>query len=409
MKSYAADRLHNLQESVIRSITRYAFDKGAILLAQGFPDFDPPPEVLDEAGKAMRSGRNQYGMTWGQPSLRQAIAQKSRRFYGQEVDPDRHVTVTCGVTEAVTAALLGVVNPGDKVVVLEPAHENYHAGIAFAGGIPVWVPLRPPDYQFDPDELARAFEQKPKAVLFNSPHNPSGGVFTEQELSTIRHLCVHHDVVAITDEIYEHLVFDGLRHIPIATLPGMQDRTITICGLGKTFAVTGWRVGYCIASPDLTDALRKVHDFTTVCAPTPLQEAMAAVIGLPDSYYQWLQAFYASRRARMLGILDRYGFRYAVPEGAYYVMADFRHLGRGDDDMAFAYWLIDEIGVATVPGSSFYASSPALGRGLVRFAFPKRDETLDTVEERFRKLPVYLPVNGDRYRPRRVSSDNSSS
>jgi aspartate/methionine/tyrosine aminotransferase len=294
----------------------------------------------------------------------------------------------CPATEAVIAALLGVVNPGDKVVVLEPAHENYHAGIAFAGGIPIWVPLRPPEYQFDPDELARAFEQRPKAVLFNSPHNPSGRVFTEQELSIIRDLCVAHDVVAITDEIYEHLVFDGLRHIPIATYPGMQDRTITICGLGKTFAVTGWRVGYCIASPDLTDALRKVHDFTTVCAPTPLQEAMAAVIGLPDSYYQWLQAFYASRRARMLGILDKHGFKYSVPEGAYYVMADFRHLGRGDDDMAFAYWLIDEVGVATVPGSSFYAYSPVLGRGLVRFAFPKKDETFNAVDERFEKLPA---------------------
>ena len=275
MKTYAADRLRNLQESVIRSITRYAFDKGAILLAQGFPDFDPPQEVFAAAEKAMRNGRNQYGMTWGQPSLRAAIAEKSRRFYGQEIDPDKHVTVTCGVTEAVIAALLGIVNPGEKVVVLEPAHENYHAGIAFAGGIPVWVPLRPPHYRFDAEELARAFQQKPKAVLFNSPHNPSGRVFTEQELSIIRDLCVKHDVVAITDEIYEHLVFDGLRHIPIATYPGMQDRTITICGLGKTFAVTGWRVGYCIASAELTDALRKVHDFTTVCAPTPLQEAMA--------------------------------------------------------------------------------------------------------------------------------------
>jgi aspartate/methionine/tyrosine aminotransferase len=386
VKTYAADRLQNLQESVIRSITRYAFDKGAVMLAQGFPDFDPPQEVLAAAEKAMRSGRNQYGMTWGQPSLRTAIAEKSRRFYGQEVDPDKHVTVTCGVTEAVIAALLGIVNPGDKVVVLEPAHENYHAGIAFAGGIPVWVPLRPPQYRFDPEELARAFQQKPKAVLFNSPHNPSGRVFTDQELSIIRDLCVKHDVVAITDEIYEHLVFDGLRHLPIARYPGMQDRTITICGLGKTFAVTGWRVGYCIASAELTDALRKVHDFTTVCAPTPLQEAMATVIGLPDSYYQWLQTFYASRRSRMLGILEKHGFKYTVPEGAYYVMADFRHLGRGEDDMAFAYWLIDEIGVATVPGSSFFASDPSLGRGLVRFAFPKKDETFDVVEKRFEKL-----------------------
>lgn len=386
MKPYAADRLNNLQESVIRSITRYAFEKGAILLAQGFPDFDPPQEVLAAAEKAMRSGRNQYGMTWGQPSLRKAIAEKSRRFYGQEIDADKHVTVTCGVTEAVIAALLGIVNPGDKVVVLEPAHENYHAGIAFAGGIPLWVPLRPPQYRFDPDELRRAFQQKPKAVLFNSPHNPSGRVFTEQELSIIRDLCVEHDVIAITDEIYEHLVFDGLRHIPIATYPGMQDRTITICGLGKTFAVTGWRVGYCIASAELTDAVRKVHDFTTVCAPTPLQEAMAAVIGSPDSYYQWVQSFYASRRSRMLSILDKHGFKYAVPEGAYYVMADFRHLGRGDDDMAFGYWLIDEVGIATVPGSSFYASDPSLGRGLVRFAFPKKDETFDVVERRFEKL-----------------------
>jgi aminotransferase len=386
VKSFAADRLHNLHESVIRSITRYALDKGAVPLAQGFPDFDPPQEVLAAAEQAMRNGRNQYGMTWGQPSLRTAIAEKSRRFYGQRIDPDRHVTVTCGVTEAVIAALLGIVNPGDKVVVLEPAHENYHAGIAFAGGVPIWVPLRPPDYRIDPEELERAFRQKPKAVLFNSPHNPSGRVFTAEELSLIRDLCVGHDVVAITDEIYEHLVFDGRRHIPIATFPGMEDRTITICGLGKTFAVTGWRVGYCIASAPLTDALRKVHDFTTVCAPTPLQEAMASVIGLPDAYYEWLRTFYASRRSRMLGILDAYGFKYAVPEGAYYVMADFRHLGRGDDDMAFGYWLIDEVGVATVPGSSFYASDPGLGRGLVRFAFPKTDETFNIVEQRFERL-----------------------
>ena len=385
-KTFAARRLQKLQESVIRSVTRYAWEKGAVLLAQGFPDFDPPPEVLAAAARAMHDGRNQYGMTWGQPSLRKAIAEKTQRFYRQTVDPDRHVTVTCGVTEAVIAALLGTVNPGDKVVVLEPAHENYHAGIAFAGGIPVWVPLRPPAYRFDPEELARAFQGGARAVLFNSPHNPSGRVFTKEELTVIRDLCVQHDAVAITDEIYEHLVFDGRAHIPIAALPGMAERTITICGLGKTFAVTGWRVGYAIAGEDLTDAVRKVHDFTTVCAPTPLQEAMAAVIGIPDTYYDWLKDFYTSRRSRMLSILDEYGFEYATPEGAYYVMADFRHLGRGDDDMAFAYWLIDEIGVATVPGSSFYSSDPKLGRGLVRFAFPKKDETLDEVERRFLKL-----------------------
>lgn len=385
-KSFAARRLQNLQESVIRSITRYAAEKGAILLAQGFPDFDPPVEVIRAAEKAMREGRNQYGMTWGQPSLRKAIAEKSYRFYRQQVDPEHHVTVTCGVTEAVIAALLGTVNPGDRVIVLEPAHENYHAGVAFAGGVPVWVPLRPPHYRFNPEELTRAFQNGARAVLFNSPHNPSGRVFTLEELTLIRDLCVEYDVLAITDEIYEHLVFDGRQHIPIATLPGMAERTITICGLGKTFAATGWRIGYAIASDDLTDALRKVHDFTTVCAPTPLQEAMASVIGLPDSYYEWLRDFYASRRSRMLGILDRYGFQYAVPEGAYYVMADFRHLDRGEDDMAFAYWLIDDVGIGTVPGSSFYASDPQLGRGLVRFAFPKKDETLDEVERRFARL-----------------------
>ena len=383
---YAADRLKKLQESVIRSITRYAMEKGAVLLAQGFPDFEPPDEVLAAAEKAMHDGWNQYGMTWGLPALRQAIAQKSLRFYNQEVDPQRNVTVTCGVSEAVIASLVGIVNPGDRVIVLEPAHENYHAGIAFAGGIPVWVPIRPPAFRFDPDELRRAFQQGAKAIIFNSPHNPSGRVFSAEELSFIAELCVTFDVVAIADEIYEHLVYDGRKHIPIAMFPGMRERSITICGMGKTFAVTGWRLGYAIAGAELTDALRKVHDFTTVCAPTPLQMAMVAALNMPDSYYDWLRQFYTSRRARMMKILAQYGFACHLPEGAYYTMADFTHLGRGDDDTAFAYWLIDNVGVATVPGSSFYASDPALGRGLIRFAFPKKDETFDLVEERFTKL-----------------------
>jgi aminotransferase len=384
---YAAARLKNLQESVIRSITRYALERGAVLLAQGFPDFDPPPEVLAAAEAALREGHNQYGMTWGERPLRQAIADKTRRFYGLEVDPERHVTVTCGVTEAVIAALLGTVNPGERVVVLEPAHENYHAGIAFAGGVPVWVPIRPPDFRFDPDELRRAFSLGAKAIIFNSPHNPSGRVFTREELTVIAGLCREFDAIAISDEIYEHLVYDGRRHIPIALLPGMWERTITICGMGKTFAVTGWRLGYAVAHEELTDALRKVHDFTTVCAPTPLQRAMVTALALPDSYYKGLVEFYASRRARMMKILDDHGFACHVPEGAYYTMADFTHLGRGDDDSAFAYWLIDEVGVATVPGSSFYVSDPLLGRGFVRFAFPKKDATLDLVEARFAKLP----------------------
>src|SRR5688572_4270348 len=282
---YAADRLKNLQESVIRSITGYAMEKGAVMLAQGFPDFEPPDEVLAAAEKAMHDGWNQYGMTWGLPALRQAIAEKSLRFYNQEVDPQRNVTVTCGVSEAVIASLVGIVNPGERVIVLEPAHENYHAGIAFAGGTPCWVPIRPPAFRFDRDELRRAFQQGAKAIIFNSPHNPSGRVFSSEELSFIAELCVTFDVVAIADEIYEHLVYDGRKHIPIATLPGMRERSITICGMGKTFAVTGWRLGYAIAGAELTDALRKVHDFTTVCAPTPLQMAMVTALGMPDSYY----------------------------------------------------------------------------------------------------------------------------
>jgi len=386
--SYAARRLKNLQESVIRSITRYALEKGAVLLAQGFPDFDPPPEVLAAAEAAMREGYNQYGMTWGERPLRQAIAEKTRRFYGFEVDPERHVTVTCGVTEAVIAALVGTVNPGDRVIVLEPAHENYHAGIVFAGGVPVWVPIRPPDFRFDPDELRRAFSAGARAIIFNSPHNPSGRVFTREELTLIADLCREFDTIAISDEIYEHLVFDGRRHIPISLLDDMWKRTITICGMGKTFAVTGWRLGYAVAHEDLTDALRKVHDFTTVCAPTPLQRAMVAALAMPDSYYSGLVDFYTSRRTRMMKILDDHGFAAHRPEGAYYTMADFTHLGRGDDDTAFAYWLIDEVGVATVPGSSFYVSDPRLGRGFIRFAFPKKDATLDLVEERFAKLEV---------------------
>jgi aspartate/methionine/tyrosine aminotransferase len=386
-----ATRLGQLQESGIRTMNRYAIEKGAILLAQGFPDFDPPIEILAAAEKAMREGCNQYSPTAGDPALRNAIAEKSWRFYQQRINPDQHVTVTCGVSEAVIATLMAVVNPGDRVVVLEPAHENYHAGIAFAGGIPVWVPIRPPDYSFDPDELRRAFESQPKAIIFNSPHNPSGRVFTHNELSLIANLCSEFDCVAISDEIYEHLLFDGRKHIPIATLPDMWERTVTICGFGKTFAVTGWRLGYIIAPEGLTSGIRKIHDFTTICAPTPLQAAMVQAISLPDSYYDWVTEFYSSRRARMLNILDEHGFKYRVPEGAYYVMADFTSLGHGDDDIGFAYWMIDNVGVAGVPGSAFYTAHPSLGRGLIRFAFSKRDETLDSVEERFSRLKkVYI-------------------
>ena len=387
----AALRVHALYESVIRSITVHAISKGAINLGQGSPDFDPPSELVEAATEALRGKYNQYVPTWGLPELREAIAAKTARFYGYTPDPMREVTVTCGVTEAVISALIGIVNPGDKVVVLEPAHENYHAGITFAGAEAIWVPIRPPEFAIDEAELRAAFATPGvRAIIFNTPHNPSGRVFRREELALIAELCQQYDVVAISDEIYEHMVFDGLEHIPIATLPGMQERTITISGISKSYSVTGWRVGYTIAPAALTDALRKVHDFTTICAPAPLQKAAVVAMQLPQSYYQWLQSYYLERRERMLRILCESGFVAPMPEGAYYTLADFSAIaqacGLDDDDFAFSYWLIDNAGIGTVPGSSFYRSDPSLGRGRVRFAFPKCDATLDAVEARFADL-----------------------
>lgn len=391
----AAHRVDKLLESTIRSITVHAISRGAINLGQGAPDFLPPAELVAAAVDALEQGYHQYVPTWGLPELREAVSDKTEHFYGYRPDPATEVTVTCGVTEAVISALVGVADVGDRVVILEPAHENYHAGIIFAGAEPVWVPIRPPDYQLDPDELRRAFAlPRVRAVIFNTPHNPTGRVFTREELGLIAELCVEHDVVAISDEIYEHMVYDGLEHHPIALFPGMQERTITISGLSKSYSVTGWRVGYAIASPTLTDAVRKVHDFTTICAPAPLQKAAVAALRLPDSYYAWLTEYYQERRRRMLRILTDAGFDANVPEGAYYTMADFSRVseafGLDDDDHAFVYWLIDNAGVGAVPGSSFYVSEPALGRGRVRFAFPKKDETLDEVERRFEVIRAGL-------------------
>lgn len=387
----AAHRTDDLFESTIRSITVTAIAKGAVNLGQGSPDFGPPDALLDAANEALRTGYNQYVPTWGLPELRQAIAAKTERFYGFAPDPSAEVTVTCGVTEAVISALLGTVDAGDRVVILEPAHENYHAGVVFAGAQPVWVPIRPPDFTFDPDELAAAFAQpKVRAVIFNTPHNPSGRVFTREELGEIARLCVEHDVVAISDEIYEHMVYDGREHVPIATLDGMADRTITISGLSKSYSVTGWRVGWTIATPKLTEGIRKIHDFTTICAPSPLQKAAVTAVQLGDDYYAWLTSFYAERREWMMRILDEAGFVAPTPEGAYYTLAEFgpvaERFGVAGDDFAFAEWMIDELGIGSVPGSSFYRSEPALGRGRVRFAFPKKDATMEEVERRFAPL-----------------------
>ncbi len=379
-----AQRLKGMRESFIREMTRLAITHQAVNLSQGFPDFDPPRPVLDAAHHALDHGMNQYGITWGLPALRQAIAAKMKRWYGLDYEPDRHITVTCGVTEALRAALLGLVNPGDEVIIIEPFHEGYLPAVTFAGASPRFVPLEPPRYALDPDRLRAAFNSQTRAILVNSPHNPSGRVFTRAELEAIAALCQKFNAVAITDEIYEHIIYDSLPHIPIATLPGMKERTITISGFGKTFAATGWRLGYACALEPLSTALRTIHDFTTICAPVPLQAACVAALDLPDAYYAQLKSDYLARREKMMAILEEARFTAQPPEGAYYVMADFGAWNFDGDDFAFARYLPEHYGVAVVPGSSFYAT-PGMGKRSVRFAFAKKLETLDAAAERLRK------------------------
>jgi aminotransferase len=379
-----SDKAARFTESVIREMTRLAHLHGAVNLSQGFPDFPAPAEVKEAARRAVAADINQYAITWGARSLRQAIAAKTERLYGLAVDPEREVTVTCGSTEAMIATLLAVLDPGDEVVVFEPFYENYGPDAILSGAQPRFVRLRPPDWSFDPDELARAFGPKTRAVIVNTPNNPTGKVFTRAELETIAALCQRHDALAITDEIYEHILYDGAVHVPMATLPAMAERTITINGMSKTYSVTGWRVGWAVAPPVLTSAIRKVHDFLTVGAAAPLQEAGALALALPESYYRELAEAYTVRRGRLLSILERAGFRPYRPAGAYYVMTETDALG-WDDDVACARHLIETVGVAVVPGSSFYRD-PAHGRSQVRFAFCKKEETLAEAERRLSRL-----------------------
>ncbi|HEY7513085.1 MAG TPA: aminotransferase class I/II-fold pyridoxal phosphate-dependent enzyme [Vicinamibacteria bacterium] len=365
-------------------MTRLANVHGAVNLSQGFPDFPAPEELKEAARRAISADVNQYAITWGAEPLRQAIARKFTRLYGVPVDPEREVTVTCGSTEAMIAALLAVLDPGDEVVVFEPFYENYGPDAILSGARPRFVRLRPPDWSFDPDELARAFTGRTRAVIVNTPNNPTGKVFRRDELAVLAELCHRHDAVAITDEIYEHILYDDAEHVPIATLPGMAERTVTINGMSKTYSVTGWRVGWAIANPTLTGAIRKVHDFLTVGAAAPLQEAGALALGLPPSYYAGLAAGYARRRDRLVAVLEGVGFRVHRPRGAYYVMTEIDGFGFGDD-VAFVRHLVETVGVAAVPGSSFY-SDPADGRRQVRFAFCKRDATLDEAGRRLSVL-----------------------
>ena len=356
-------------------------------LAQGFPDFPCPEEIKEAACRAIRGDVNQYAITWGAKGFREALAAKVGRFTGMQVDPEREITVTCGSTEAMIAALLAVVDPGDEVVVFEPFYENYGPDAMLCGATPRFVTLRPVageggarTWAYDPGELRRAFGPRTRAVILNTPNNPTGKVFSRAELEEIAALCVEHDCLAITDEIYEHILFDGHEHVPIATLPGMRERTITINGLSKTYSVTGWRIGYAIAPPALTAGIRKVHDFLTVGAAAPLQEAGITALSLPDAYYRGLADLYRAKRDRFVPVLERAGFRCFPPSGAYYVMAEISGLTKLDAT-AFALELVRDPGVAVVPGPSFF-SKPEDGRSLVRFCFCKRDETLDEAARR---------------------------
>jgi len=377
----AARRTASFTESVIREMTRIANQHEAVNLAQGFPDFPMPEPMKDAACAAIHGDINQYAITWGSSALRIAIAEKYRRFYDMQVDHDREVTVTCGATEAMAAVFLALIDPGDEVIVLEPFYENYGPDAILAGAIPTFVPLERPHWTLDPARLAKAFTKRTKAIILNTPHNPTGRVFTRAEMTMIAELCIKHDVWVITDEIYEHIRYAGEHHV-MATWPEMRKRTITISGLSKTFSCTGWRLGYTVAPEAQTDAIRKVHDFLTVGAPAPLQAAGAVGMHFDADYYNHMALDYRSRRSLLCDSLTDAGFTYTQPEGAYYVLADFSGLS-DMDDVSFAKWMTEEIGVASVPGSSFYSpANKAMGRSLVRFAFCKKYDTLKRAAER---------------------------
>ena len=384
-----SEKASRFTESVIREMTRLALAHNAVNLSQGFPDFAAPEEIKAAAREAISRDVNQYAITWGAKSLRNAIAEKFARQTGIEIDPEREITVCCGSTEAMMSSMMAIINPGDEVVVFEPFYENYGPDAILTGASPKFVRLRPPrsgdaDWTFDADDLARAFTAKTKAIILNTPNNPTGKVFERSELETICELCVRHNAFLITDEIYEHMLYDGARHTCAASLDGMRARTITINALSKTYSVTGWRVGWAIAPPEVTSAIRKVHDFLTVGAAAPLQEAGALALRLPDSYYAQLAREYLQRRNRLLGILTGAGFKCFKPRGAYYIMTDISNFGFAND-VDFARYLVKEIGVAAVPGSSFY-NNPADGAQHLRFTFCKKESTFAEAENRLAKL-----------------------
>lgn len=389
-----ARRTGPFQESVIREMTRLGDETGSVNLSQGLPEFDPPPQVLEAAVQAIQDGENQYTFPFGLPAFREAIASKAARDNKIRVEAETGITVTCGVSEAMLSAILALSDPGDEAVILEPWYENYLPDCLMAGVHPRFVPLQEPDYSFDPDELRSAFNKRTRLILVNTPHNPTGRVFNRDELEVISQLCQEFGVIAITDEIYEHILYGGNTHLSLGSLDGMQDRTVTISGLGKSYALTGWRVGWALADPQLSKRIRKVHDYLTICAPSPFQAAGIVALGLPDSYYEDLRARYSHCKEILLNALQVAGFSFHQPEGAYYVMADFSALawerGRfslpdGTEDRAFAKFMAHRIGVAVVPGSSFY-NGAAQGNTRVRFNFAKLEPTLHEAARRLEKL-----------------------
>jgi aspartate/methionine/tyrosine aminotransferase len=387
-RRFHSARTQNFKESVIREMTRLAFQYGAVNLAQGFPDFAAPPEIKAAAQRAIAEDVNQYSITWGARPFREAIARYYIDHYGFEVDPETEITVCCGSTEGMIATLLALLNPGEEVIVFEPFYENYWPDSQLCGAICRYVSLQPPDWTFDPAELRHAFNQRTRAVIVNTPNNPSGRVFTRAELTLIGGLCNEFDCLLITDEIYEHITFEGHMHVPPATLPGLRDRCVLVNSLSKTFSVTGWRVGWVIAPPELTASIRKVHDFLTVGAASPLQQAGITALQSGSAYYHELSANYQHKRNTLLEILEHAGFRCYSPQGAYYIMCDITSAGFSDD-VLLARQMVEQVGVAAVPGSSFF-SEPAAGAHLIRFCFAKKMETLQAAAERLEKLPQLL-------------------
>ncbi len=384
MRDLTSRRSRRFTESVIREMTRLCNQHGGVNLAQGFPDFPAPQLLKSEAMKAVDDDVNQYAITWGAKRLRDALVAKVERQTGVRYDPETEITVCCGSTECMVATQMALVDPGDEVIVFEPFYENYGPDAILCDATPRFVRLREPDWSYDPAELEAAFSDRTKAIVINTPNNPTGKVFTREELTHIASLCERWNVVAITDEIYEHILYDGAEHVPMASLPGMRERTVTISGISKTYSVTGWRVGWCLAAPHLTAAIRKVHDFLTVGAPAPLQEGAAAALSLPEQYYTQLAEDYRQRRDFLVPALETAGFRAFNPRGAYYVMTDISPFGFSDD-VTFARNLVATVGVAAVPGSSFY-SNPEAGRQRLRFHFARRRATLEAAVERLGKL-----------------------